>query len=130
MKLVIYGCRQVTINNELRPLNVDEKVWVYKMLNSYNKADIVTEVVSGGAKGVDRLGEIWAKVNNIPITQFIPDWNKHGKKAAVLRNMEMADYADFGIGFWDGVSRGTKHMIDYMTEIGKPNIVERFDSPF
>jgi len=78
----------------------------------------VTEVVSGGAKGIDTLGEIWADVMGIPIVYFIPDWDKYGKRAGFMRNREMAEYAAEGpdgggcVAFWNGFSAGTRNMID------------------
>ena len=72
----------------------------------------ITEVVSGGALGVDLLGEAWAKENEIPIKRFIPDWSRFGKSAGPKRNCEMADYSEALIALWDGESRGTKHMIE------------------
>jgi hypothetical protein len=72
----------------------------------------ITEVVSGGAKGVDLLGERYAEENNINIKRFIPDWSQ-GKSAGIKRNMQMGDYAEALIACWDGDSRGTKHMIEY-----------------
>ena len=80
----------------------------------------ITEIVSGGAKGVDRDGEYFAKCNNLPIKQFIPDWNKYGKSAGMIRNHEMAEYADALVAVWDGKSRGTQHMILDMQKTGKP----------
>lgn len=77
----------------------------------------ITEVVSGGAKGVDRLGEEYAKRHNIPVKRFNPDWSK-GKGAGFARNWEMAFYANALIAVWDGESRGTKHMIDAAREVG------------
>lgn len=71
----------------------------------------ITEVVSGCAKGVDRMGEVWAGYGGIPVKRFQPDWSK-GKGAGLKRNIEMAEYAEALIAVWDGVSRGTKHMID------------------
>lgn len=71
---------------------------------------VITEVVSGGARGIDRFGEMWAKANNVPIKQFIPDWAT-GRGAGFARNIEMADYAEALIAVWDGVSRGTAQMI-------------------
>lgn len=71
----------------------------------------ILEVVSGGARGVDRLGEIWAKKHSLKITQFIPDWDKRGKSAGFWRNNAMADYGDALIAIWDGSSKGTAHMI-------------------
>lgn len=78
----------------------------------------ITEVVSGTARGVDKLGERYAVENVIPITRFVPDWNKYGKRAGFLRNAEMGDYAEALVAVWDGESRGTKQMIDYATKKG------------
>lgn len=72
----------------------------------------ITEVVSGSARGVDRLGERWAKTNSVPIKIFSPDWDKFGKAAGMIRNAEMARYAEALIAIWDGSSRGTKNMIE------------------
>ena len=69
-------------------------------------------VVSGGARGADRLGEQFAEEYEYPCRQFIPDWDGLGKTAGFVRNVEMADYADMLVAFWDGKSKGTKHMID------------------
>lgn len=72
----------------------------------------VTEVVSGAAKGVDTLGEQWAKKNNIPVKQFPADWNKNGNSAGPIRNKQMAEYGEVLVALWDYESRGTKNMID------------------
>lgn len=74
----------------------------------------IIEVVSGGAVGPDRLGERWAKENGILVTRFLPDWNKYGKRAGMLRNAAMIDYIKPNgavIAVWDGVSRGTANTI-------------------
>lgn len=81
---------------------------------------IITELVSGAARGVDRDGEYYAKLNNIPIKRFIPDWDKDKKAAGHIRNRKMGDYADALIAVWDGKSPGTKGMINYMTKLNKP----------
>lgn len=78
----------------------------------------VTEIVSGGARGTDQCGEEVAKVYSVPIKQFIPDWNGLGKRAGFVRNADMADYADAALIFWDGQSKGSKHMIDLATKKG------------
>lgn len=77
-----------------------------------------TEIVSGGAKGADKVGEFIGRFYNIPIKQFIPDWEGLGKRAGFVRNAEMGDYADALLAFWDKNSRGTKQMIDYATKKG------------
>lgn len=74
-----------------------------------------TTVVSGTAKGADKLGENWAELNNIPLEKYPADWNKFGKSAGYKRNTEMANNAEALIALWDGKSRGTKHMIDIAT---------------
>jgi len=79
-----------------------------------------TEIVSGGARGVDQLGERFAREKGIIIKKFIPYWNTLGKKAGMLRNKDMGDYADCLIALWDGESRGTKQMIEYMKSLNKP----------
>ena len=76
------------------------------ILNKY-KNDI-TEVVSGGAKGADSEGEVWAQDNGIPITAYPADWEKYGKSAEYKRNGEMANYAEAVVLFPGG--KGTEHM--------------------
>jgi hypothetical protein len=89
----------------------------------------ITEIVSGHAKGVDRLGEQYALMRGIPTKIFPANWDKHGKAAGPMRNREMADYADAAIVVWDGVSVGTKHMIYEMNKRGKKCYIHMHLSP-
>ena len=73
-------------------------------------------IVSGKARGADSLGEKYANENGLNIMEFPADWDKHGRSAGYKRNVEMAENADALIAFWDGESRGTKHMIDIAKE--------------
>lgn len=70
------------------------------------------QIVSGTAKGADSLGERYANDRNYNVIRFPADWDKLGKSAGYIRNEQMAKYADCLIAFWDGKSKGTKHMID------------------
>lgn len=70
------------------------------------------EVVSGGARGADALGEGYSKERRIPLKIFKADWDKYGKAAGHVRNAEMAGYGTHLVAFWDGKSRGTKNMIE------------------
>jgi hypothetical protein len=79
----------------------------------------ITEVVSGGCAGPDKLGEKWATENALPIKRFLPDWETHGKAAGPIRNSEMAKYAECAVIVYDGVSRGTKDMITKMQKANK-----------
>lgn len=72
----------------------------------------ITEVVSGCAAGADLYGEQWAKRQMIPIKRFPADWRTYGKRAGPLRNADMAAYSDQLIAVWDGVSHGTRDMIE------------------
>jgi hypothetical protein len=78
----------------------------------------IGEIVSGGARGADKLGERWAKENDVPLKVFPAEWSIYGKQAGFVRNAQMADYADGLIAFWDGKSRGTKDMIERATSSG------------
>ena len=78
----------------------------------------ITEVVSGGAPGVDSLGEQWAEQHGIPVTRFPADWKRYGRRAGPIRNTEMAEYAEALIAVWDGRSRGTKNMIQLARQRG------------
>lgn len=71
-----------------------------------------TAVISGTARGAGRLGEAWANESGVPCERFHADWDRHGKSAGYRRNEQMADNAEALIALWDGLSRGTKHMID------------------
>lgn len=72
----------------------------------------LTEVVSGTANGIDRLGERYANENHIPIAYYPADWDKYGKSAGYRRNIEMANYAEGLIAVWNRKSKGTASMIE------------------
>ena len=78
----------------------------------------ITQVVSGTARGVDRLGELYAVKKRIPLKRFPANWGVHGRRAGPIRNIQMATYADALVAVWDGKSRGTKNMIDHAREKG------------
>ncbi len=100
MRTIIAGSRNVDLFSEAR---------IYPHLDILKPC--ISLVISGGAEGVDKMGERWAKENRIDIIQMIPDWKKYGHGAGIKRNCEMAADADQLIAFWDGVSSGTAHMI-------------------
>lgn len=83
-----------------------------------NRPKDYVKVISGGARGADTLGERFAKEFGLEVKRFIPDWESIGRRAGYIRNAEMAKYSvedgsdGMLIAFWDGKSKGTKHMID------------------
>lgn len=90
----------------------------------------ITEVVSGCAPGADTLGEQWADLYGKPIKRFPAEWKRLGKKAGPIRNAEMGVYADGLVAFWDGQSKGTEHMINFMKQNNKWTYVVRTDIPW
>lgn len=72
----------------------------------------VTEIVSGGAKGVDTIAKEYALKNNIKLTEFKPDYKRYLKGAPLKRNLQIIEYSDMVIAIWDGKSKGTKFVIE------------------
>lgn len=95
MKVAVVGSRGLCVND----------------LGKYLPKE-VTEIVSGGAKGIDTCAREYAKANGIKLTEFLPEYEKYGRGAPLKRNLQIIDYADLVLIFWDGVSRGTKYVID------------------
>lgn len=83
----------------------------------------VEEVVCGGAKGADFLGQRWAVENKIPCVHMKANWNKLGKRAGIIRNEQMGRYADALVILWDGSSRGAFHMLKFMRKLEKPTFL-------
>lgn len=79
----------------------------------------VTEIVSGGAKGVDAQGAAYAREHGIPLTEFLPDYARYGRGAPHRRNRQIAAYAEAALVFWDGRSRGTQHTVALFRAQGK-----------
>lgn len=87
---------------------------------------LISEVVCGEANGVDTLGKVWARLNNVPVVSFRPNWYPQGvynKLAGFQRNEQMAEYSQALVAIWDGKSGGTKHMISCMRKLNKPYFV-------
>lgn len=85
-----------------------------------------TAIISGGAAGADKLAETYAKLRNLPLTVFPPDWQRHGRSAGFIRNAEIVVHADGVLAFWDGSSKGTAHTIELAKAAGKPLRIVHF----
>ncbi len=95
----------------------------YSQMESVLSEIEISLIVSGGARGADSLAELYASENSIPFTVYIARWELHGKAAGVIRNRLIVDNADMVVAFWDGVSPGTKHTIEYARSVGKKVII-------
>lgn len=95
MKVAVVGSRNLTINN----------------LGDYLPKD-TTEIVSGGARGIDRCARVYAKTHNIKLMEFLPEYEHYGRSAPLKRNLQIIRYADMVLAFWDGKSNGTRFVIE------------------
>ena len=102
MKLAIIGTRTLVIENLEKHIPKE-----------------VTEIVSGGARGVDRQAADFAKTHGIKLTEFLPDYARFGKGAPLKRNVQIAEYADAVLAFWDGKSKGTLFTIELFQKLNK-----------
>lgn len=84
------------------------------LANKVNEGPVA--IVCGKARGADTLGERYAKERGYQVLYFPADWDRLGKRAGYVRNEEMAKNADALVAFWDGQSKGTKHMIETARE--------------
>lgn len=101
MRLIIAGSRTIT-----------QYGFVEASIAFLGIKDDIEEIVCGMAAGVDTLGMRFAKENNIPVKQFPANWYKYNKSAGPIRNAEMAQYANALLLIWDGVSKGSKNMLE------------------
>lgn len=95
MKVAVIGSRGLTV----------------KDLGQYLPEN-VTEIVSGGARGIDTCAREYALSHGLKLTEFLPDYEKYGRSAPLKRNLQIIACADEVFAFWDGSSRGTKYVID------------------
>lgn len=94
MKVAVIGSRGLMVKN----------------LENYLPAG-TTEIVSGGAVGADTSAKEYARSNNLKLTEFLPEYEKYGRKAPLKRNIKIIEYADTVLAFWDGKSHGTAFVI-------------------
>lgn len=76
-------------------------------------------IISGGARGVDTLAAHYAEEKGIKLLTFLPNYQKHLQGAPIRRNELMAKECSVLVAFWDGKSKGTKHIINYAQKLGK-----------
>lgn len=126
MKVIIAGSRHLNPFKFFSAQRRDEATHKLYQIISKHLAHLeselgrpVTEIISGKAPGIDTVGEAWAISNGIRVAEFPAEWDL-GKHAALLRNAEMAEYADAALVIWDGKSKGSADMLSHMHRLAKP----------
>ncbi len=102
MKVAVIGSRGLVIEN----------------LEKYLPKE-TTEIISGGAKGIDACARNYAKSHGIKLTEILPEYEKFGRAAPLKRNDLIIERADVILAFWDGKSRGTRYVIETCQKRGK-----------
>lgn len=95
MRVAVIGSRGLRVNN----------------LGKYLPKE-ATEIISGGARGVDASAREYALEHGLKLTEYLPEYDKYGRGAPLKRNITIIENADLVLAFWDGSSRGTKYVID------------------
>ena len=103
MKVAIIGSRGLNIEN----------------LEDYVPKD-TTEIISGGAKGVDFCAKTYAIAHGLKLTEFLLEYGKYGRASPLKRNITIIQNADFVLAFWDGYSKGTKFVIEHCKKYNIP----------
>ena len=120
LRVVIAGSRDFNDFPKLMNSSIEILTGISKKRDDLDRI----RIISGTARGADKLGEQYAKIVGYELSKFPADWDGLGKRAGYVRNAEMAKFAveddNYGmlIAFWDGQSRGTKHMIDLAKRYG------------
>ena len=109
MKVAVIGSRGLQVNH----------------LEDYLPED-TTEIVSGGAHGIDTCAKNYALQHDLKLTEFLPEYDKYGRGAPLRRNITIIEYADLVLAFWDGKSRGTKYVINNCKKRNITVVVHRF----
>tara|TARA_R110000764_G_scaffold211319_2_gene297384 strand:+ start:756 stop:1124 length:369 start_codon:yes stop_codon:yes gene_type:complete len=103
IRIIIAGGRHF---NDYEFLKKEASIFISEIENGEH-----IEIVSGGAKGVDSLGEKFAEEKSLELIVFPANWKKFGRAAGPKRNAQMAEYATHLLSFWNGESKGTKSML-------------------
>lgn len=111
MRVAVIGSRTLTVHN----------------LADYLPKD-TTELISGGAKGVDTSARNYALANQLPLTELRPDYRRYRKGAPLKRTIDIIQQADFVLIFWDGASKGTRYAIEQCEKLEVAYRVYRKDT--
>jgi hypothetical protein len=115
MRVIVSGSR-----------DFDDENFVFAILDEIHQGKGIDEIIHGGCRGADKIGEAWADLRGVYVKEFAADWNKYGKKAGPIRNRSMALRADLLVAFYEGkCGKGTRDMVNAALEVGLDIMVAR-----
>ncbi len=117
MRVAVVGSRSIGCG--------DSRERAYELLCRHIPVN-ATEIISGGAVGIDSLAEVYARENGLMMTVFKPDYAKYGKRAPLVRNDQIIAHAQYVIAIWDGESHGTAYTMTTCFKEGIPLKLIRF----
>ena len=109
MRIAIVGSRNIRDK---------EEYWYKKICENIPRN--CTEIVSGGAEGIDALARRYAEEHGLLLKEFLPEYGRYGKSAAYIRNADIVGYAHMVLAFWDGKSKGTADTVMKCYQLNKP----------
>lgn len=119
MKIIITGSQNINTKN-----NIDNLIFegILKLTISYNVSEL--EIISGGEKGMDILGELWANKYKFPFKRFVSNLIKYGKEAEFIKYKQMIAYADALIVIWNGKDENIKYIINLANQKKIPSYIK------
>jgi hypothetical protein len=107
--------------------NFHRREYIYETLDDIHRGGAISKLIEGGARGADQIAFEWAVSRGVNWHRYPANWEEHGRKAGILRNLEMLKLGKPTrvLAFPGG--RGTEHMIEIATKAGIP--VQRFEGP-
>jgi predicted Rossmann fold nucleotide-binding protein DprA/Smf involved in DNA uptake len=109
MRLIIAGGRNLRVNG----------AFIESALINFGLRDSVTEIISGGAEGIDWAGEEFSlEFLDKEATVLPADWMHLG--AGHERNKKMAEYGEALLIIWDGKTAGSANMKTEIMRLKKP----------
>ena len=109
---------------------LEERKYIFKELDAhaekYSSEDFLPTdftLICGMAPGVDMVAYDWAITNWVPIEEYPANWDKHKKRAGIIRNKLMLTEGEPTVVIAFRGGEGTKNMVRIATRAGLPVII-------
>lgn len=103
--------------------------WVASTLEAFFQTHPqFNKVITGGASGIDRLAGEYCRGQQMRVEDILPDYERHGRRAPLVRDRDMVMIADYVLALWDGHSRGTRYTINQASRLNKQYTIRYYPS--